>query len=218
MKRYLLTNEMEYNFLRSYEEYTALSLHFKSDKYDFFKYKGKVKYSKKLNKQKEYFFRRLTKKHTREELLSFFAMKFFENPKYWIFSENADIVLKELQNHTKKYSSIQHTLKMEMSEYLNKEGIIDADNPKKEFEMHFSSRSSSLPIVLQRYLSGDVSVELLLLLNQCFNLFEKWGRSLQNDFLWKQYKNKFEKIQPFWNFFVDIDTKKFVYYIINKLS
>lgn len=211
-------HESDYHYLKAYQEYTAISLHFKSDTYDFFKYNGKVRYNKKLNNQKEYFFKRLTKKHTRKELLSFFAMKFFENPKYWIFSENADVVLKQLNIHIKKHSSILHSLKMEMTEYLNKEGIIDADNPKKEFEMHFLSRTSSLPIILQRYVSGDVSVELLLLLNQCFNLFDKWNISLTNDFLWKQYKIKFEKIKPFWNLFVDIDQKNFVFYIKEKLS
>jgi hypothetical protein len=71
----------------AYKTYLALKQHFTSS-YDYFKYNGKVKAKIEsfLKRKDKFFFRKLQKKYSKDELVEFFVSNFIINGDNWIGS------------------------------------------------------------------------------------------------------------------------------------
>lgn len=210
--------ETDYNHVLAFKEYHAVSLHFKSPRYDFFKYNGKTKYNGKSNNRTEYIFKKLTNKYDRRILLTFFAKKFLENPKYYLFAEPIDKLYYEINDHIKRLEGVFYHCTTEIEEFLNDAAVLKSDEPLEAFKHSFSSANGKLPDILRNYTIGNLSHETIFLLNDCFNIFEKWDSKISSDLIWKNLYPRIKKFQPFWQNFIDIDKEKFVYLLINKLS
>jgi hypothetical protein len=53
------------------------------------------------------------------------------------------------------------------------------------------------PKLLRTVMSGEISIETVVILNNLLNFFTMWDRKIDDDLLWPIYKLKFIKYAPF---------------------
>ena len=73
-----------------YKMYLALKQHFTKEKYDYHKYRGKVRASEDAFEQRHdrYFFKKLATKYSDQEIVDYFVANFVSDPKGYIKSFN----------------------------------------------------------------------------------------------------------------------------------
>ena len=76
-----------------YKMYLALKQHFTKEKYDYHKYRGKVRASEDAFEQRHdrYFFKKLATKYSNQELVDYFVANFVFDPKGYIKSFSDDV-------------------------------------------------------------------------------------------------------------------------------
>ena len=79
-----------------YKMYLALKQHFTKEKYDYHKYRGKVRASEDAFEQRHdrYFFKKLATKYSDPEILDYFVANFVSDPKGYIKSGTRFVSLK----------------------------------------------------------------------------------------------------------------------------
>src|ERR1043165_446489 len=78
----------------TYEIYVSIKAHFTDKKYDYHKFRGKVKTSVDSfeRRRDKFFFEKLGKKYPKAQLVNFFVANFIRNPYLWI----GDFVMDEI--------------------------------------------------------------------------------------------------------------------------
>ena len=180
-----------------YQTYLAFKNHFTKENYDFFKYCGKVKTSKEaFNKRKDrYFFERLSRKRTDEEITNFFIASFSQSKdpqSVWI-GEIIDDGEKRYASWTKKMQSLSYLLKNESEEFFSQVKLDTAFDCTKGH-----------PIVLKSFLVGKISLETMVVYDKIFLIGKEFDKKLF-DPVWETVSFKIKKYKPFLN----IDTKKY---------
>jgi hypothetical protein len=178
--------------------YLAFKNHFSKPNYDFFKYHGKSKASvNTFNKRKDkYFFEKISRQKSEEQIRQYFLANFIEcsdSSKLWI----GEIISTGEENHTKWQKRIQSLKYIFTNEISN---LFD--------DCHFDSvfeTKGQHPIVLKEYLSGRISLETFIILNQILKFSKNYDRIL-NDPIWESCSLKIKKYTPFLN--LDIDNYK----------
>lgn len=179
------------NSFESYVLYQSLKLHFKSEKYDFFKYNGtmkSLKYETFEKKKDKYFYYKLSN-HLNPKMLIVSNILHDEKKSAWIGnimnSEGYRIYL----NWLKKYESFS---------YLFRQDLEKIDNLKDWLKQ----KEDDMPFILTKVRQGDIMIETVVVLNRLLNFFEGWKTNnilLNHDlFLYKKY-------DPFLN----LDMKKY---------
>ena len=179
-----------------YTTYLALKKHFTDQKYDFFKYNGKTRSSvSAFNKRRDkYFFERMSRKLSDEEIKMYFIANFIatENPSAVWVGEIMQSGERNYQQLSKKYQSITYTFGQECSDLFEEFSLPDAFDT-----------SRGHPPVVKKYLAGELSVESLVILDIIFGFCKKIDRKL-NDPVWETVSFKIKKYRPF----INIDTDK----------
>lgn len=180
-----------------YQTYLAFKNHFTKENYDFFKYCGKVKTSQDaFNKRKDrYFFERVSRKKTDDEIINFFIASFSqsEDPQSVWIGEIID-------SGEKRYSEWMR--KMQSLSYLIKEQSSELFFDTKVDEVFDCSKGH--PPLLKKFLSGKISLETLVVYDKIFLFGNKFDKQLF-DPVWETVSFKLKKYKPFLN----IDTKKY---------
>ena len=169
-----------------YVYYLALKKHFTSN-YDFIKYNGKVKASQDSfeNRKDKYHFYKLSK---REDAKNFILANMLHDPGLWIgnlFNEDAD----QIYNDWKK--------KQESLSYYFKQDINKLDD---DFDSNLISDDGQHPKLLRLYLSKQINIETLIMINEVTKVFDYWDKKLVDKILWPDIKNKCIKYKPFLSF------------------
>jgi hypothetical protein len=170
--------------------YNALKLHFTSDSYNYFKYNGKTNVSKdtfSIRKDK-YSFYKLSRKFSLEELKNFYVSIFLETDTHWVgdmLTPNGEETYKKWQKRTQ---SLTYTFTNDMMTLLDE--VDSADEL-------LIVKPGSYPILLQKTLQEDISIETLVILNDIMNFFPMWTKKIDDDIIWPQFKRKCEKYAPF---------------------
>jgi len=179
-----------------YTTYLAMKKHFTDNKYDFFKYNGKTRSSvSAFNKRRDkYFFERMSRKLSDDEIKLYFIANFVatDNPSAVWVGEIIQSGEKHFKNLTKKYQSITYTFSQECSDLFEEHKL------PQVFDC-----SKGHPPVLKRYLSGDLSVESITILDIIFDFSKKLDKKLQ-DPVWETVSMKIKKYKPF----INIDVSK----------
>jgi len=167
----------------AYKMYTAISLHFNSPSYDYFKYNGSVKTSKtKFDvRNDKYFFHKLAKI---ESLPLFLATSFMRDSKVWVGNLFDEKYIKLYKQAVKRQQSLEYTFKTEMSRYddLNDAlNVVDGDYPS----------------ILIAYKRGDVSPETMIILDGVLNVFEYWSDSISDKVVWPKIRDSLRKYSGF---------------------
>lgn len=169
-----------------YKEYLALKNHFSSPNYDYFKYNGKLKVNAdSFNTRKDKLFFQKLSKHP--DVHNFLIANLSKNEKAWIkelaYSEEAERTYKEW---LKRQQSLTYVFKNELnrlSTNFNDNFLIDKKSPH--------------PLLLRRYLGGDVSLETLCILLDFSKAKRYWDKKMEYDPVYQEVKKKVEKYTPF---------------------
>ncbi len=181
--------------------YKSLKLHFKSRKYDYFLYNGKTRNSSLLDEQKfnnnklKFYYKRLSNHKDPTNLI---ISNLIINPQIFI----TDLVA-EVANDC-------------WSQWVNRQGKIHYNFSQeiKSFDSIKEMRSinNGIPLLLQKYISKEISPETLVMLDSFLKETPKWD-ALDHPLVEKN-RLKFQKYRPF----ITFDKEKVKNIMINHLN
>tara|TARA_B100001029_G_scaffold117159_1_gene97102 strand:- start:201 stop:755 length:555 start_codon:yes stop_codon:yes gene_type:complete len=180
--------------------------HFTNPKYDFFKYGGKSRATiTAFNKRKDkYWFEKTSRKYSDQEVIDFLLSNFVNatNPQnLWI----GEIINSGETTYT------QWKMRQQSLTYIFKE---QSENLLSETDLEkLFNCSKGHPILLKKYLGGEISLETLTILEKVFS-FKKDFDSKLTDPVWETVSLKLKKYLPFLNINV-FQFKKTLREIIN---
>ena len=191
----------------TYQHYLSLKNHFTNPKYDFFKYGAKTRASvTSFNKRKDkYWFEKTSRKYSDKEVVDFLVSNFTatDNPQNLWIGEIINSGERNYSEWMKRQQSLTYLFKEQSSELLS----------ENELESVFDC-SKGHPIVLKKFLSGNISLETLVIYNKIFLFGNKFDKQLL-DPVWETVSLKLKKYSPFLN--IDMfQYKKILRSIINE--
>ena len=191
----------------TYQTYLSMKSHFTNRKYDFFKYGGKSRATMtSFNKRKDkYWFEKTSRKYSDEEVLNFLLANFVnaDTPQNLWIGEIINSGERTYAEWTRRKQSMTYIFK-EQSEKLLSE---------TDLEKLFNC-SKGHPLVLKRYLGGEISLETLTILEKVFSFAKEFDKKLQ-DPVWETVSLKLRKYSPFLNINV-FNYKKILREVINE--
>ena len=175
----------------TYQTYLSMKSHFTNPKYDFFKYGGKSRATvSSFNKRKDkYWFEKTSRKYSDQEILDFLLSNFItaNNPQnLWI----GEIINSGERNYS-EWMRRQQSLT-----YLFKEQLEELLSEKKLDEVFDCSKGH--PLILKKYLGGDLSLETLIILEKIFSFVKNFDKTIK-DPVWETVSLKVKKYIPFIN-------------------
>lgn len=175
-----------------YKVYLSIKNHFTKNNYDYHKYCGKTKASlESFYKRKDrFFYEKLSRQKNDKEIESFFVSNFvsYEDPQsLWIgeIQRNGE---NNYINWSKKIQSLSYVFREEIETIFNK------DN----FDEMFKIEQNRHPKIIKEYLTGNISLESLLILDKIFGFKNKYDKKLF-DPVWELLSMKIKKYSPFLN-------------------
>ena len=184
------------------QTYLAFKQHFSNEKFDFFKYDGKVKVKEETYQQRSdfWFFETLARKLTDQEIKEYMLASFVssENPaKVWI----GDIKRSGHDNWLvwqKLQSGLTYTFQQDLARLVS---LME--------EKHYSFNDlfktvGGHPPSLKLYYKRQICLETLIILDMVLGFMVHWDRGMK-DPLWEQLSFKIRKYKPF----LSINTMKY---------
>jgi len=175
-----------------YRYYIALKLHFFSDGYDIFKYKGRTTVTRStFEKRKDKaMIHKLAKKFSDKEVVDFLVANLVSGDRWGgIFDSMAEDVYNEWR---KRIESISYYFDKDLS-YLQ----FEMEKQNKSFDDVFTCEDGQHPFLLRAYLGKKISIETLILLDNCRQFKTHLDNQLNNDMMWKEVSKLFTKYKPF---------------------
>ena len=191
----------------TYQAYLGMKSHFTNPKYDFVKYGGKSRATMtSFNKRKDkYWFEKTSRKYSDQEVIDFLLSNFVNatNPQNLWIGEIINSGERTYAEWKMRQQSLTYMFK-EQSENLLSENDLE-----KVFNC-----SKGHPIVLKKYLGGEISLETLSILEKVFSFKGKFDKKLK-DPVWETVSMKLKKYLPFLNINV-FQFKKILRDIVNE--
>ena len=191
----------------TYQTYLSMKSHFTNSKYDFFKYGGKSRATmSSFNKRKDkYWFEKTSRKYSNEQVLDFLLANFVnaDTPQNLWIGEMINSGERTYAEWMKRKQSMTYIFK-EQSEKLLSE---------TELEDVFKC-SKGHPLLLRKYLGGEISLETLTILEKVFSFVKDFDKKL-SDPVWETVSLKIKKYIPFININV-FQYKKILRELINE--
>lgn len=191
----------------AYALYNSIHLHFTSKSYDYFKYNGKTNVSKDTfqRRKDKYYFHKLSRKYSLDELKQFYVANFVEGGVQWIGNitgENGEEV------YTKWKKRIQSLT------YLFTEDVEYILNQVRKPDELLVVKSGNYPRLLEVTMQGSIQVETLCILNDIMGFLPMWSKKVSDDIIWPDWKIKVEKYTPF----IDYDRNKYKLLLTQKIK
>lgn len=182
----------------AYKQYLALKNHFSNDSYDYFKYCGKIKASiESFHKRKDrFFFEKLSRQKKDNEIIDFFVSNFVSSSdpsSLWI-GEIINGGNETYINWKKKRQSLTYLFENELQSISQDSHLLEC----------LEINNNKHPKILKEYLSGRVSLETMVILDQMLHYREKFDEKLI-DPVWELVSKKIKAYSPF----LDIDLDKY---------
>ena len=191
----------------TYQAYLGMKSHFTNPKYDFFKYGGKSRATMaSFNKRKDkYWFEKTSRKYSDQEVIDFLLSNFINatNPQNLWIGEIINSGERTYAEWKMRQQSLTYMFK-EQSENLLSENDLE-----KVFNC-----SKGHPVVLKKYLGGEISLETLSILERIFSFQKNFDKKL-TDPVWETVSIKLKKYLPFLNINV-FQFKKVLREIVNE--
>ena len=175
----------------TYQTYLSMKSHFTNSKYDFFKYGGKSRATvSSFNKRKDkYWFEKTSRKYSDEEVLNFLLANFVnaDTPQNLWIGEIINSGERTYAEWMRRKQSMTYIFKEQSEKLLSEtdlEGLFNC--------------SKGHPLVLKRYLGGEISLETLTILEKVFSFRKEFDKKLQ-DPVWEVVNLKIKKYSPFLN-------------------
>ena len=191
----------------TYRTYLSMKSHFTNPKFDFFKYGGKSRATMtSFNKRKDkYWFEKTSRKYSDQQVLDFLLSNFViaDNPQNLWIGEIINSGERNYADWMRRKQSLTYLFK-EQSEKLLSEN---------ELETVFDC-SKGHPVILKKYLGGEISLETLTILEKVFSFVKNFDKKL-TDPVWESVSLKIKKYIPFININV-FQYKKILRELINE--
>ena len=175
----------------AYRCYLSLKNHFTKDHYDYHKYRGKTRATvQAFYKRKDRFwFEKFARQKKDKEVEEFFVSNFIYSTDpgtMWIGE-----MIKEGEGRYQEWQK-----KVQSLTYIFKEEVNTLFEGKKVDEIF--DCSSGHPLILKSYLSGNTSLETLVICDRILGYRKDWDKKL-NDPVWETVSMKIKKYSPFLN-------------------
>ena len=175
----------------AYKQYLSLKNHFTKEKYDYHKYCGKSRATvKSFYKRKDRFwFEKLARNKSDQEVIEFFVSNFItctDPGKLWI----GEMIREGEGRYTswkKRTQSLSYMFKQEIEDLLSEYDVNTA----------FATTTSYSP-VLKKYLSGDISIETMVICDKILGYRTDYDKKLK-DPVWETVSMRMRKYSPFLN-------------------
>ena len=175
----------------TYQAYLGMKSHFTNPKYDFVKYGGKSRATMtSFNKRKDkYWFEKTSRKYSDQEVIDFLLSNFVNatNPQNLWIGE----IINSGERTYAEWKMRQQSLTYMFTE--QSENLLSENDLEKVFNC-----SKGHPIVLKKYLGGEISLETLSILEKVFSFKGKFDKKLK-DPVWETVSMKLKKYLPFLN-------------------
>jgi len=169
--------------------YNALKLHFTSESYDYFKYRGKSRTTiDSFEKRKDkYYFYKLSRQQNEEDYIQFLVSNFLENPNLWV----GELVQEESIARYKKRMAVIQSLSYQFKNDCEKlrSGVDDANQ--------LFQTKGDYPILLVSSLQKVTEIETLCILNSLIGFFPLWKKKITDTIQWPNFHLKCLKYTPF---------------------
>ena len=176
----------------TYQAYLGMKSHFTNPKYDFFRYGGKSRATMaSFNKRKDkYWFEKTSRKYSDKEVLDFLLSNFVSanNPENLWIGEIINSGERTYAEWMKRQQSLTYLFKEQSNELLF----------NKKLNEVFDCSNNKHPIVLKKYLGGEISLETLMILEKVFSFVKNFDKKL-TDPVWETVSLKIKKYTPFLN-------------------
>ena len=174
-----------------YCEYLAQKSHFSNVNYDYFKYNKKVRATiTSFNRRSDkYWFEKTSRKYNDKEVVDFLVSNFVaaDSPSNLWIGSIINSGERTYQEWMRRQQSLTYLFKEQSNELFS----------NNELESVFNC-SKGHPILLKRYLGGDVSLETLVIFEKIFSFRQKFDEKL-DDPVWETVSLKIQKYKPFLN-------------------
>ena len=191
----------------TYQSYLSMKSHFTNRKYDFFRYGGKSRATMtSFNKRKDkYWFEKTSRKYSDGEIVDFLLANFVttDNPKNLWIGEIINSGERTYTDWMRRKQSISYLFKEESEKLLEENKLVEL------FEC-----GKGHPIILKRFLGGDISLETFVIFDIIFAFSDKFDEKLL-DPVWETVSLKIRKYKPFLNINV-FNFKKILREIVNE--
>ena len=191
----------------TYRTYLSMKSHFTNPKYDFVKYGGKSRATMtSFNKRKDkYWFEKTSRKYSDQEIVDFLLSNFINatNPQNLWIGEIINSGERTYAEWMKRQQSLTYLFKEQLNELLLENNLDEVFNCSKGH-----------PLLLKRYLGGEISLETLTILEKVFSFVENFNKKL-TDPVWETVSMKINKYKPFLNINV-FQFKKVLREIVNE--
>ncbi len=175
----------------TYRTYLSMKSHFTNPKYDFIKYGGKSRATlTSFNKRKDkYWFEKTSRKYSDQEVIDFLLSNFVNatNPQNLWIGEIINSGERTYAEWKMRQQSLTYMFTEQSSTLLS----------ENDLEKVFNC-SKGHPIVLKKYLGGEISLETLSILEKVFSFKGKFDKKLK-DPVWETVSMKLKKYLPFLN-------------------
>jgi hypothetical protein len=169
----------------AYITYLAVKRHFTRGTYDFFKYHGQVKASKEIFDGRKDILKFQKMARIRHPLPEYLAVQLRDNPNSWV----GEALKPEAELNYLKYRKIVESLAYHLGSQLEDIGDIKT-------ALRISSEGD-VPKVLDLHMSGVVSLEVLIVLDDLIGFSKKFDVKMAQNPLWDDVSYKMMKFRPF---------------------
>ena len=175
----------------TYRTYLSMKSHFTNPKFDFFKYGGKSRATMtSFNKRKDkYWFEKTSRKYSDQQVLDFLLANFVntDTPQNLWIGEIINSGERTYAEWMRRRQSMTYIFKEESEKLLL----------ENELEIVFDC-SKGHPLLLKRYLGGEISLETFTILEKVFSFAKNFDKKL-NDPVWESVSLKIKKYIPIIN-------------------
>ena len=174
-----------------YQNYLSLKSHFTNPKYDYFKYNKKVRATlTSFNKRSDkYWFEKTSRKYNDKEVVDFLVSNFVsaDSPSNLWIGQIINSGERTYADWMRRQQSLTYLFKEQSNELFLETKLEDALNCSKGH-----------PIILKKFLSGQLSLETLTIYEKIFHFSKDFDKKLL-DPVWETVSLKISKYSPFLN-------------------
>ena len=182
----------------AYKCYLAMKNHFTKDNYDYIKYRGKTRATQQAfyKRKDRFWFEKFARQKSDKEVEDFFVANFTScsDPESMWIGEMIKEGEGRYQNWQKKVQSLSYIFKEEAENLFVDNKVDDVFNCSKGH-----------PIILKKYLGGNLSLESLVIYDIIFGYSKNFDKKLK-DPVWETVSRRGRKYSPFLN--IDVSRYK----------
>ena len=175
----------------AYRCYLAMKNHFTKDKYDYIKYRGKVRATNEAfyKRKDRFWFEKFARQKSDKEIEDFFVANFTSctDPESLWIGEMIKDGEGRYQDWQKKLQSLSYMFKEDCEKLFTDNKIDDVFDCSKGH-----------PIVLKKFLGGNISLETLVIYDRILGYTKNFDKKLQ-DPVWETVSRRVRKYSPFIN-------------------